>query len=45
MEGSGDDHEPLSLALIAAEFDKFQKSVNCMESMLVQHLGEYHETN
>ena len=35
MEGSGDDHEPLGLALIAAEFDKFQQSVNRMESTLV----------
>jgi hypothetical protein len=45
MEGSGDDHEPLGLALIAVEFDKFQQSVNRTESTLVQHLGEYHETN
>jgi hypothetical protein len=45
MEGLGDDHEPLGLALIAAEFDKFQQSINHTESTLVQHLGEYHETN
>jgi hypothetical protein len=45
MEGSRDDHEPLALALIAVKFDKFQQSVNHTESTLVQHLGEYHETN
>ena len=45
MEGSWDDHKPLGLALIAAEFDKFQQYVNRMESTLVQHLGEYHETS
>jgi hypothetical protein len=45
MEGLGDDHEVVGLALIAAEFDKFQQSVNRMESTLVQYLGEYHETN
>ena len=45
MEGSGDDHEPQGLALIVAEFDKFQQSINRMESTLVQHLGEYHETS
>jgi hypothetical protein len=45
MEGSWDDHEPLCLALIAADFDKFQQSINRTESTLVQHLGEYHETS
>ena len=45
MEGSGDDHKPLGLALIAAKFDKFHQPVNRTESTLVQHLGEYHETS
>jgi hypothetical protein len=45
MEGSGDDHESLGLARIAAEFDKFQQSVNRTESTLVRHLDEYHETS
>jgi hypothetical protein len=45
MEGSGDDHEPQGLAFLAAEFDKFQQTINCMESKLVHHLDEYQETS
>jgi hypothetical protein len=36
MEGSGDDHEPQGLALLVAEFGKFQQNMNCTESTLVQ---------
>ena len=35
MEGSGDDHEPQGLALLVAEFGKFQQNMNCIESTLV----------
>ena len=45
MEGSGDDHEPQGLAFLAAEFDKFQQTINRTESTLVHHLGEYQETS
>ena len=44
MEGSGDDREPQGLAFLATKFDKFQQTINCTESMLVQHLDEYQET-
>jgi hypothetical protein len=45
MEGSGDDHEVVDLTLVATKFNKFQQSVNYMESTLVRYLDEYHETN
>ena len=35
MEGLGDDHEPQGLALLLAEFGKFQKNMNHKESTLV----------
>jgi hypothetical protein len=35
MEGSGDDHEPQGLALLVAEFGKFQQNMNRTESTLV----------
>jgi hypothetical protein len=35
MEGLGDDHEPQGLALLVAEFGKFQQNMNCTESTLV----------
>jgi hypothetical protein len=35
MEGSGDDHEPQGLAFLAAEFDKFQQTIN----LHGKHLG------
>ena len=44
MEGLGDDHEPQGLALLVAEFGKFQQNMNRTESTLVQHLDEYQET-
>jgi hypothetical protein len=45
MEVSRDDHEAADLTLIVTEFNKFQQSVNHMESTLVRYLDEYHETN
>ena len=38
MEGSGDDHEPQGLAFLAAEFNKFQQTLNLTEGNLVHHL-------
>jgi hypothetical protein len=35
MEGSGDDHEPHGLALLVAEFGKFQQNMNRTERTLV----------
>jgi hypothetical protein len=35
MEGSRDYHEAVDLTLVAAEFNKFQQSVNRTESTLV----------
>jgi hypothetical protein len=34
MEGSGDDREPQGLAFLAAEFDKFHKTLNLTEGQL-----------
>jgi hypothetical protein len=45
MEGLGDDHEPQGLALLVAEFGKFQQNMNRTESTLVRQLDEYQETN
>jgi hypothetical protein len=45
MEGSGDDREPQGLAFLAAEFDKFQKTINLTKRKLVHHLYENQETN
>jgi hypothetical protein len=45
MEGSGDDREPQGLAFLAAEFDKFQQTINLTEGKLVHHLEENQETN
>jgi hypothetical protein len=45
MEGSRDDHEPQGLALLVAEFGKFQQNMNHTESTLVRNLDEYQETN
>jgi hypothetical protein len=36
MEGSGDNHEPQGLALLVAEFGKFQQNMNRTESTLVR---------
>ena len=41
MEGLGDNHEPQGLALLVAEFGKFQQNMNYIESTLVQHLDGY----
>jgi hypothetical protein len=38
MEGSGDDHEPQGFAFLAAEFSKFQQTLNLIEDNLVHHL-------
>ena len=38
VEGSGDDHEPQGLAFLAAELDKFQKTINLTERKLVHQL-------
>jgi hypothetical protein len=35
MEGLGEDHEPQGLALLVAEFGKFQQNMNRIESTLV----------
>jgi hypothetical protein len=45
MEGSGDDREPQGLAFLAAEFDKFQQTLNLTEGNLVHHLQISQETN
>jgi hypothetical protein len=45
MEGSGDDREPQGLAFLAAEFNKFQQTLNLTEGNLVHHLQENQETN
>jgi hypothetical protein len=44
MEGSGDDREPQGLAFLAAEFNKFQQTLNLTEDNLVHHLQENQET-
>jgi hypothetical protein len=36
MEGLGDNHEPQGLALLVAEFGKFQQNMNRTESTLVR---------
>ena len=38
MESSGDDREPQGLAFLAAEFNKFQQTLNLTEGNLVHHL-------
>jgi hypothetical protein len=45
IEGSGDDHEPQSLAILVTEFGKFQQNMNRTDSTLVRQLDEYQETN
>jgi hypothetical protein len=45
MEGSRDEREPHGLAFLAAEFDKFQQTLNLTEGNLVHHLQESKETN
>jgi hypothetical protein len=45
MEGSGDDREPQGLSFLAAEFNKFQQTLNLTEGHLVHHLQENQETN
>jgi hypothetical protein len=35
IEGSGDNHEPQSLALLVSEFGKFQQNMNRTKSKLV----------
>jgi hypothetical protein len=45
MEGLGDDHETQGLALLVAEFGKFQQNMNHTESTLVRKLDEYQKTN